>query len=85
MTPASPPWQRCFAWRPRWIHFESPPLGLGRVVWLRWYERRVEYRVPAYDIERDLACRMWVIRISAAAAAAAVLLLLGLLLTGSTA
>jgi hypothetical protein len=36
--------RRWFAWYPVWHHFENPPLGLGRLVWLRWIpESREEH------------------------------------------
>jgi hypothetical protein len=71
-----------FAWLPTWVHREQPAWGFGRLVWLRWIACRAEYRPPAYSIERDLACQMFIIRIAASIVAAALLALVELLVTG---
>jgi hypothetical protein len=76
------PWRRKFAWRPTWLRFEPPPRR-GRMVWLRWYECRAEYRLPAPSVERQLANRLRAIRAETAVAFAALAALAVLLLTGS--
>ena len=76
------PWRRKFAWRPIWLRSEQPPRH-GRMVWLRWYECRAEYRLPARSVEQELANRLRAIRAETAAAFAALAALTVLLLTGS--
>jgi hypothetical protein len=75
-------WQRKFAWRPIWLHVEQPTLGLARVVWLRWYECRAEYRLPAPSVEQELANRLLIIWAETGLAFAALAVLAVLLLTG---
>jgi hypothetical protein len=73
-------------WRPMWLHFEKPPIGLGRFVWLRWIERKIEYRLPPVSAEQDeLDRRLRIIRCATGVAFAALLLLAGLLLSGARA
>ena len=75
-------WQRKFAWRPIWLHVEQPPLRLGRMVWLRWYECRAEYRLPAPTVEQVLANRLHIIWAETGVAFAALVALTVLLLAG---
>jgi hypothetical protein len=77
------PWRRKFAWRPTWLRFEQPPPRRGRMVWLRWYECRADYRLPEPGVEQELANRLLVIGAETAVAFAALATLTVLLLTGS--
>ena len=69
-----------------WLHLERPPIGLGRFVWLRWIERKIEYRLPTVNAGQDeLDRRLRIIRFATGVAFAALLLLAGLLLSGARA
>ena len=77
------PWRRKFAWRATWLRVEQPSPRHRRMVWLRCYECRAEYRLPAPSVERELANRLLVIRAETAVAFAALAALTVLLLSGS--
>jgi hypothetical protein len=91
------PWKPWFAWYPMWLHFEKPALGLGRLVWLRFVERRMapdrrpknhathlEYRLPRVIPEQRRRDRYLVIILFATGVASASLLFLpGLMLSGA--
>ena len=76
------PWRRKFAWRPIWLQVEQPPPGHGRMVWLRWYECRAEYRLPMPSVEQELANRLRAIWAETGVTFAALAALMVLLLTG---
>lgn len=42
-------WRPWFVWYPKWVHFERPVAGLGRLKWLCWVERRLNSRRTADD------------------------------------
>jgi hypothetical protein len=75
-------WRRKFAWRPTWLQFGQSPLGHGRMVWLRWYECKAEYRLRAPSMQRELDNRLLVIWAATGVAFAALAALMVLLLTG---